>query len=246
MKRSDNKFYRFFKTTLIGGFVVVLPLSILIFIFKWLFGIVSNMIMPMTELIVGKDSDYKFAGDLLVIVIIIALCFFIGLFVKTKIGKWVFTFLETSLLLKIPGYGMVRETIAQLFHTNEKSPFASVALCRIFGNETMVTAFITDKHDNGSYTVFVPTGPNPTSGNIYHLKPEYVHEIDASTEETMRSIISCGAGSKALILKLLESQNETPKESEVSEKAKELDQTESDELAKETPKADSEAEDQKS
>ena len=222
MKKKDNKFYRFFKTTLIGGFVVVLPLSILIFIFKWLFGLVSNMIMPMTELIVGKDSDYKFAGDMLVIIIIIGLCFFIGLFVKTKIGKWALTFLETSLLLKIPGYGMVRETIAQLFNTNEKSPFSSVALCRIFGNETMVTAFITDKHDNGSYTVFVPTGPNPTSGNIYHLKPEYVHIVDASTEETMRSIISCGAGSKALIQKLLDSQAE--KEDAKKDSDKEEDQ----------------------
>lgn len=203
MESSQNKFYRFFKTTLIGGFVVVLPLSILIFLFKWLFGIVSNMISPITKIIVGDNKDLTFAGDLLVIVTIIALCFFIGLFVKTKIGSWLFTLLENSLLLRLPGYGMVKETIAQLFNTNEKSPFASVALCRIFGNETLVTAFVTDKHENGYFTVFVPTGPNPTSGNIYHLKPEYVHEIKASTEETMRSIISCGAGSKPLIKKLM-------------------------------------------
>lgn len=209
MKPSQNKFYRFFKTTLIGGFVVVLPLSILIFIFKWLFGIVSGIIHPITSRIVGENTELIFAGDLLVISTIILLCFFIGLFVKTKIGKWLFTFLENTLLLKLPGYGMVKETISQLFNTNEKSPFASVALCRIFGNETLVTAFITDKHENGYYTVFVPTGPNPTSGNIYHLKPEYVHEINASTEETMRSIISCGAGSKPLIRKLTEIHSET-------------------------------------
>jgi len=218
MKPSDNKFYRFFKTTLIGGFVVVLPLSILIFIFKWLFGIVSSIIHPITSRIVGENTELMFAGDLLVISTIILLCFFIGLFVKTKIGRWLFTFLENTLLFKLPGYGMVKETISQLFNTNEKSPFASVALCRIFGNETMVTAFITDKHDNGSYTVFVPTGPNPTSGNIYHLKPEYVHEIEASTEETMRSIISCGAGSKALLNKLLETQKENSEETQDSKK----------------------------
>ena len=203
MKPTQNRFYRFFKTTFIGGFVVVLPLSILVFLFKWLFGIVSNMISPITKKIVGENSDLTFAGDLLVILIIIAICFFIGLFVKTKIGSWLFMVLENTLLLKLPGYGMVKETIAQLFNTNEKSPFASVALCRIFGNDTMVTGFITDKHENGFYTIFVPTGPNPTSGNIYHLKPEFVHEVNASTEETMRSIISCGAGSKPLIRKLM-------------------------------------------
>jgi uncharacterized membrane protein len=65
-----------------------------------------------------------------------------------------------------------------------------------------VSAFVTDSHDDGSYTVFVPTGPNPTSGNIYHLKGKWVHPVDVSVEDTMRSIISCGAGSSMLIEKL--------------------------------------------
>lgn len=220
MKTRENKFFRFFKTTLIGGFVVVLPLSILVFLFKWLFGIISDMIHPITRQIVGENSEYTFAADLLVILIIVLLCFFIGLFVKTQIGRWLFTLLENSLLLKIPGYGMVKETITQIFNQDEKSPFASVALCQIFGNETLVTAFVTDKHESGYYTVFVPTGPNPTSGNIYHLRPEYVHILNASTEETMRSIISCGAGSKPLIKKLLKEHSERfepPKKIEVPE-----------------------------
>lgn len=207
MKVSENRFYKFFKTTIIGGLVVVLPVSILIFVFKWLFGLVSSMISPITRRIVGENSELTFAGDILVIAIMIAVCFVIGLVVKTKVGRWLFAFLETNLLFKLPGYGMVKETISQLFDKEEGSQFASVALCRIFCNETMVTGFVTDKHENGYYTVFVPTGPNPTSGNIYHLKPEYVMLTNASTEETMRSIISCGAGSKPLINSLLKQKN---------------------------------------
>jgi uncharacterized membrane protein len=82
------------------------------------------------------------------------------------------------------------------------SPFSSVALARIFDNDTLVTAFVTDRHVDGSYTVFVPTGPNPTSGGIYHLKAENVFPVDVSVEDAMRSIISCGAGSSTLIAKL--------------------------------------------
>jgi uncharacterized membrane protein len=63
----------------------------------------------------------------------------------------------------------------------------------------LVSAFITDTHTDGTYTVFVPTGPNPTSGNIFHLKGEYVHPVDVPVEDAMRSIISCGAGSSRLI-----------------------------------------------
>jgi len=77
-----------------------------------------------------------------------------------------------------------------------------VALVQIYGNDTLASAFVTDTHEDGSYTVFVPTGPNPTSGNIYHLPAHHVHPVDVSVEDAMRSIISCGAGSTLLVKQL--------------------------------------------
>jgi uncharacterized membrane protein len=74
-----------------------------------------------------------------------------------------------------------------------------VALVQVFGNETPMTAFITDTHDDGRVTVFIPTGPNPTSGLIFHLKKEFVHPVNVTVEETMRSVIGCGAGSTNLL-----------------------------------------------
>jgi uncharacterized membrane protein len=74
-----------------------------------------------------------------------------------------------------------------------------VALAQIFGNSTLVTCFVTDSHDDGSFTVFVPTGPNPTSGLIYHLEGQYVHPVKVPVQDAMRSVISCGAGSGKLL-----------------------------------------------
>ena len=113
-------------------------------------------------------------------------------------GNIIYARLESNVLSKAPGYSLIKETVSQ-FLGKKKLPFSSVALARIFDNATMVSAFITDEHPDGSYTVFVPTGPNPTSGNIYHLKSENVHPVDVPVEEAMRSIISCGAGSSTLI-----------------------------------------------
>ena len=93
----------------------------------------------------------------------------------------------------------------------KESPFSSVALARIFGNDTIATCFITDRHSDGSYTVFVPTGPNPTSGNIFHLKNEYVHPVSVPVEDVMRSIISCGRGSGKLIDAYLSKKNDQDK-----------------------------------
>ena len=201
IKQTKN----FIKTTLIGGVIVILPTIILVFAFKWLFGMVSNGIKPLTDLVVNTHAlpdryDQLIATALVIFVIVIG-CFTLGLFVRTRVGKWIYNGIEGSLLSKAPGYKMVKETVNQ-FLGKKKSPFSSVALVQVFGNDTMITAFITDRHDNGMVTVFAPTGPNPTSGFIYHVKQEFVHPVDISVEDAMRSVISCGAGSDQLINKL--------------------------------------------
>ena len=198
LKRTKN----FFKTTLLGGVIVILPTIILIFAFNWLFGFVRNAIKPLTRLVVDNltlPSRYdETIATLLVLVVIVLICFSVGLFVKTRIGHWIYEAFESSLLSKAPGYKMIKETVNQ-FLGKKESPFSSVALVQIFENDTKVTAFITDKHHGGTVTVFVPTGPNPTSGFIYHLDQKYVHPVDVSVEDAMRSVISCGAGSEKLV-----------------------------------------------
>ena len=70
----------------------------------------------------------------------------------------------------------------------------------IFNSGVLMTGFITD--DQGDIiSVFVPTGPNPTSGNIYHLQKERVLRTTASVDVGMKTIISCGAGSAEVFAK---------------------------------------------
>ena len=192
-----ERFKSFFKTSLIGGIVVILPAAIFVFVFKWLFRWVTDIIQPLTNLVVMRSHIKEIAADALVLAIIVIGCFVIGIVVKTRIGRFIHENLENRISKIAPGYGAIKEIVMQLI--GKKFPFSSVALVRIFENDTMVTAFITDSHPDGSYTVFVPTAPNPTSGFIYHVKGEYVHHIDITVEEAMRSVITCGAGSKNLI-----------------------------------------------
>ncbi len=197
-----NKLKHFIKTTILGGLVVILPTVILIMLVKWLFGLVQGITNP----IAGKifpDTVGQYWGMVLALLVILGLCFLVGILVRTQLGKWLYGVLESSFMKRIPGYTLIKETVAQ-FLGAKKSPFSSVALVQLFDNATMVTSFVTDEHTDGSFTVFVPTGPNPTSGNIYHVRAEQVHLVQVSVEDTMRSILSCGAGSSVLIDKLKE------------------------------------------
>lgn len=193
-----NKIKSFMVTSLIGGFIVVLPVAILTVVFGWLFTFVTNLIQPLTNLLIAKSNIREIVADMLVITIILSMCFIIEVIIRTKFGKFLYSMIESRLLKVAPGYTLIKETVLQILG-NKKTPFSSVALVQIFGNDTLLTAFVTDEHPDGSCSVFVPTEPNPTSGNIYHLEGEYVHPVDVSVEEAMRSIISCGAGSGRLI-----------------------------------------------
>ncbi|MBW2609267.1 MAG: DUF502 domain-containing protein [Deltaproteobacteria bacterium] len=188
----------FLKTSILGGTVVILPVAILTFLIKWIYTFVTDLIQPLTDLVIKSSQLPEITADLMAIIIIVGVCFLVGIFVTTRLGGWIYKTIENRILKVAPGYSLIKETIVQVLGKKE-SPFSSVALAQIFGNETLVSAFITDRHEDGSYSIFVPTGPNPTSGNIYHLKGEYVHPIDVPVEDAMRSIISCGAGSTKLI-----------------------------------------------
>lgn len=199
-----NKLKHFIKTSILGGLVVILPTAILIMLIKWIFGLIQSVTKPIAnKFFPGTVGQHwgQYWGAALVLLLLLGLCFVVGLVVRTQLGKWLHGLLETSLMKRIPGYTLIKETVAQ-FLGAKKSPFSSVALVQLFGNETMVTAFVTDEHVDGTFTVFVPTGPNPTSGNIFHVQADQVHLIKASVEDTMRSILSCGAGSSVLIEKL--------------------------------------------
>ncbi len=194
-----DKLKGFLKTSLLGGFVVILPVAILLSVSLWLFRLVTGWIEPLTRFLIKDSQLNEFAADAIVILLILAACFFVGVLVRTRLGSYLYAVVEARILKLAPGYSMIKETVLQIFGNREESPFSSVALAQIFCNETRVTSFITDRHADGSYTLFVPTGPNPTSGLIYHLDGKYVQPVDIPVQDAMRSIISCGAGSAKLM-----------------------------------------------
>lgn len=196
----------FLGTSLLGGLVVILPIIIFVFIIRWILILITEVIQPLTTLVVTTVQLQEVIADILVIAIIVGGCFAVGIFVRTRLGSFLHSTVENRVLKVAPGYSLIKETVVQILGSSRKSLFSSVALVQLFGNETLASAFITDRHADGSYTVFVPTGPNPTSGNIFHLKAQYVHPVNVPVEVALRSIISCGVGSTKLIDAYLERQ----------------------------------------
>jgi uncharacterized membrane protein len=191
---------RYVRATLLGGIAAVLPLALVILVFRWFVNLIEKYLGPIVELFETDSRFLPLAIYAILIAGVLISFFSIGIIIETRIGNFFTTVLEKKYLMKIPGYRIARETVMQFFGKN-KSFFSQVVLINVFNSGTLMTGFITE--DQGEIiTVFVPTGPNPTSGNIFHVSREQVLFTGAAVDSGMKTIISCGAGSSEIFSKV--------------------------------------------
>lgn len=189
---------RFFLTTVIGGIAVVLPFTILIMLVRFIVNFFSNILAPIRPLFPFSQGVAEWIIDLLSFAIVITAFFMIGLVVQTSFGSRMFTRFEERWLMQLPFYSVLRETVRQFFGS-KKTPFSQVVLADVFNNGMLMTGFVTDDElGNGYITIFVPTGPNPTNGFIFHVPEQRVRFVDTRPEDAMRTIIGVGTGSAIL------------------------------------------------
>ena len=181
----------FTKTSLIGGVLIILPLYLsIVLLLKTLAG-VGALIAPVTAQL---PATLQFR-QVIAILIVIFVCFLAGLVVRTGPGLRAKNAIERNLLDRIPGYALIRGLASRVAGRQEDDTFA-VALVEL--EDALVPAFIVEEHDDGAYTVFVPSVPTPAAGAIYILPRERVHQVDISFARAAAVITKWGAGARDL------------------------------------------------
>ena len=196
-----QKLKHFIITSFIGGLLVILPTAILFLALRWVFRTTAGLVSPIAEFLTLNNHVQETLADLIAVGILFVVCFMLGLSIRTRAGAIIHNIIEVNFLSAFPGYQLVKDTVSQFIGSGGKNQFSRVALVRVFDNEVLSTAFITASHTDGSYTVFIPTAPNPTSGLIMHLPASRVTPVEVSVENAMKTVIACGAGSQALFKK---------------------------------------------
>lgn len=188
----------------LGGLAVVLPGLLLLMVMQWLFLFFADLLDPVTQLVSQRAGLNRWLALIAVISLLLAACLTIGLAVRTRVGRWLHDVLEGTLARVVPGYRITRDLVRELLggHQGARVLSGEAALARIHGLESpvRVTAIVTSRHGDGSYTVYVPTAPFPTSGFVYHLPADCVEILAGVTvEAALRTVIACGAGSAEIL-----------------------------------------------
>jgi uncharacterized membrane protein len=182
----------FVVSALVGGLLVVLPLYLAVLLLLKAMQSVVGLVRPLAVLL----PEWLPAEHALSLLLVLIVCFLIGVAVRTAIGRAIRARIEQSLFGRIPGYTLLRSLTQQVAGTAQQHVWKP-ALAEI--EDALVPAFIIEEFADGRFTVFVPSVPTPVSGAVYILGRDRVHPLDVPFTEAIKPITRWGSGARELV-----------------------------------------------
>ena len=182
----------FFTGALINGLLIVVPVYLALLVLLKAMQSLVGVVRPIAALL----PDWVPAEDLLALLLVLILCFLVGVAVRTPIGRAARVRVEKSLFQRIPGYAVFRGLAQQLSGESRDSAWKP-ALVEI--EDALVPGFIIEELEDGQLTVFVPSIPTPLAGAVYILRRERVHPLNIPFTSAIQVVSKWGSGSKALV-----------------------------------------------
>jgi uncharacterized membrane protein len=185
----------FAKTTLAGGFLVILPLFCCLFLFVRLVGSLLELIKPLVDFLPKRSFAGLAIRDLAAAGVLLLLCFFIGLFVGTSVGQSIGRWIESRILHMIPGYSFFRRLSLLVSGREETSGIPVVVRLA----DSWQIGFLEEAHPGGEVTVFIPEAPTLLTGDVVIVSSERVKKLSVPKSQVARSIATFGLGVNALL-----------------------------------------------
>jgi len=187
-----KKLAQFVLNTLGSGLLVVIPIYLAVLLILKAAASVAGLVRPLSKLV----PDWVPAERLLSLLLVLMICFLIGVAIRTHRGRMARDVIEKTLFERIPGYATIR-SLTHRMAGDENERVWRPAFAEI--EEALVPAFIIEEFEDGRYTVFVPSIPTPFTGAVYILEGKRVHPLEISLTQALRVISKWGSGAKDLV-----------------------------------------------
>ncbi len=200
-------FADFVKTTVAGGFFVVLPIILTWLILGETMDVLMALASPIAELLPLEGVDAATEAQVVAVVLLLVLCVLTGLAMRSEIGVTVGRWFERVFLQPLPGYPILKSLSRRFAGDTSEERFVPALINTPLG--TRMLAFIVEEHDNGDVTVFVPAAPTPAMGMIHIVRKDQVRVLDVPMGAVANCFWEFGTGVKTLLAAGPERPNET-------------------------------------
>ncbi len=202
---------RKFRTALVHGLVVALPIAITFWILYWLYTTLRNMVIdPIAHLLLwafyGRAlyrEDFElplwiehFAAPAVAVVVLVCFLFAAGLFFKSRLHSLIDAILTRAPIVTNI-YTSVSRVVLAIATPESQRRFQRVVLVDFPHRGVKCPAFVTSTCRDVTtgetiLCVYVPTTPIPTSGYMLMLPERDVLELDWDLNETLQAVVSGG------------------------------------------------------
>jgi len=177
---------------LISGLLIIIPIYLAILLLLKGMKSVVTLVRPFALLL----PDWIPAETALSLLLVLVICFVIGVAVRTRAGQAVRDRVERTFFERIPGYALLRSLTQQMTGKSRENIWKPAMF---ESDEGLLLAFIIEEFADGRYTVFVPSVPTPLAGAVYIVDQRRVHPIDVPFTDALKTISRWGSGSKDLV-----------------------------------------------
>ena len=187
-----RKSWEWIVSALVSGLLILVPFCLAVLLLLKATQSVVALVKPFAMLL----PDWFPAEHFLSLLLVLIVCFLVGVAVRTPTGRAIRERIEKTLFERLPGYALLRSLTQRLAGQGEENVWKP-ALVEI--EDALVPAFIIEELEDGRFTIFVPSVPTPFAGAVYILSPERVHPLDIPFTQAVQSVSRWGSGSKDLV-----------------------------------------------
>ncbi len=190
----------FFKNTIIGGLLVLLPLLLLWGLSAQAFGVVVKIAAPIVHLL-PKDvlADTPRLKQSVAVVLLIGASFIFGVLLRAAFVRRMQQWVEDRTLARLPVYTLMKNLVSGAVQPKSSEGFKPAMLLLSEGMQR--PAYVIEDHGDGNLTVFLPSAPAAFSGMVHVVSRDRVVFLNVTLLELMRSITQYGAGLRELLKK---------------------------------------------
>ncbi|MCP4898464.1 MAG: hypothetical protein GY906_15930 [bacterium] len=187
---SNNGGIHFFKTTILGGLVFLVPVVVFIVVLAKAAGLMMMVAEPMAAWLPADTIGGVALANVIAVAAVVLLCFAAGLVARAAFIRASVEGLESKVLMKVPGYVLLKGMIGGLQEgdTHDLKP----VMIQIGASYRV--ALEIERMDDGRVIVLVPSSPNPWSGPVQVNEAEDVRRLDISMVTYMDFIQGFGQG----------------------------------------------------
>ncbi len=183
----------FVARSVVTGLLILVPLYLAVLLLLKGMKSVAGLVRPVSALV----PDWIPAETLLSLLLVLGICFLVGAAVQTASGKAARERLEKAFFERIPGYALLRSLTQQMAGESRENVWKPALI--VTDDDALAPAFIIEEHEDGRYTVFVPSIPTPLAGAVFVLDRARVRPLDVPFTEALRVVSRWGSGAKGLV-----------------------------------------------